>query len=144
MSLLRSHSTSFVTALGVLLVSFSAFAAETREFDIEAVQLNKVKYWRPTEAAVKKGAQFSPKDGVKFTVKKGDTVILHPVSKIEGPNNIHGFAIDEFKVEALADDKGLVKYKGKEIKFVADKVGDFKIRCHLHPAHVGGQLTVTE
>ena len=125
------------------LTSLSAFA-ETRQFFVEALEKNKTKFWIPTKASMKEGAAFSEKEGVKFTVKKGDTVVFHLVSKIKGANNIHGFAIDEYKVEALVDDKGLFKSKDKEINFVADKPGTFKIRCHLHPAHVGGELIVSE
>jgi plastocyanin len=140
----RSSSLSLLATLGVLFFSVPVFAAETHEFDVQAVQINQAKYWLPTEMSQKKGAEFSLKNGATFTVKKGDTVIFHPISKIEGPNNIHGFAIDEFKVAAVVDDKGLVKSKEKEIKFVADKAGEFKIRCQLHPAHIGGMLTVTD
>ena len=84
----------------------------------------------------------------KLKLKKGDTVKIHAISKIGGKNNIHGFAIDEFRVQALVDDKGLVDSKGnhtdQDIEFVANKTGIFPIRCHLHPAHVGGQLVVLE
>src|SRR6266700_387706 len=32
--------------------------------------------------------------------------------------------------------------KSKDVKFTADKAGIFPIKCHLHPAHVVGQLVV--
>ena len=55
------------------------------------------------------------------------------------PSGIHGFAIPDF------DQKDEVK-KGekKTLSFVASKAGIFPIKCHLHPAHVGGQLVILE
>jgi plastocyanin len=132
-------------AISLILSSMNAFA-ETREFKVDAVEINKTKYWLPAHFKIKKNdLKFKvPAEAGDFTVKKGDTVIFRLVSKIGGANNIHGFAIDEYKIEALVDDKGLVNSKEKEIKFVADRPGTFPIRCQLHPAHVGGHLIVQE
>jgi nitrosocyanin len=83
-------------------------------------------------------------DGTKFwfpssiTVKKGDTVKIHAVSKVPGTPSVHGFSIPAYKVEVVADEKG------KDVEFVADKAGIFPINCQLHPAHVGAQLIVLE
>lgn len=93
-----------------------------QHFRSVAVEVNNTKFWIPST----------------FIVKKGDTVEFDLVSNIPGANNVHGFAIDDFKVEAL------VTGKGEKVKFVADKAGIHPIRCHLHPAHVGGQLVVLE
>lgn len=60
------------------------------------------------------------------------------MSKIKGANNIHGFKLPAFNVEALAD------AKGKDAEFLADQTGKFPFHCHLHPAHVGGNVTVEE
>ena len=118
--------------------------ANTREFFVNAIELSEVKMWLPSN----------------FTVKKGDTVVFHLKSKIKGANNIHGFTIKDYGVEVLVDAQGIVQdtknkeskkdakdKDGKEIAdlvFVADKAGVFDIRCHIHPAHVGGQLVVLE
>src|SRR5262249_1879779 len=91
---------SALTLFTLALSSASAFA-ETKEFDVYAVEINKTKYWLPSEVSQKKGAEFSLDKGAQFTVKKGDTVVFHPVSKIQGANNIHGFAIKEYNVSAL-------------------------------------------
>jgi nitrosocyanin len=110
---------------GFLLLVFlmaSSLRAETRDFSLTAVEVNGTKFWLPSS----------------LIVKKGDTVKIHAVSKVPGAGNTHGFAIDEFKVQEVVDTKG------KEIQFIADKAGIFPIRCHLHPAHVGGQLLVQE
>jgi heme/copper-type cytochrome/quinol oxidase subunit 2 len=113
----------------ILFLGLSFFALEhanasgsVQELQIAAVEINGTKFWFPST----------------IIAKKGDTVKLHAISKIGGKNNIHGFAIDAFKVQALVGDKLT------DIEFVADKAGIFPIRCHLHPAHIGGQLLVTE
>lgn len=108
--------------IGLFSVLSSAYAAGTQELQIAAVEINGTKFWFPST----------------IIAKKGDTVKIHAVSKIGGKNNIHGFAIDAFKIQALVGEKTT------EIEFVADKAGIFPIRCHLHPAHIGGQLLVTE
>src|SRR3954451_17464884 len=111
------------TALVALIfVSLNAYA-ETKEFKVDAIEINKTKYWLPADFKAKKNdPNFKVPEGAgDFKVKKGDTVVFHLISKIGGKNNIHGFAIDEYKVEALVDDKGVVNSKEKDIKFVANK-----------------------
>ena len=103
------------------LASSAAFA-EARTFNVSAVEVDGVKFWLPST----------------LVVKKGDTVKIHAVSKVPGANSVHGFAIDAFNVKEVIDTKG------KDISFTADKAGVFAIYCHMHPAHVGGQLVVLE
>lgn len=124
----------FVLSLFGIANSFTTFtfASETKTLSVTAVEISGTKFWLPST----------------LVVKKGDSVKIHAISKVGGANNIHGFAIDEFKVQALVNDKGLVDDKGahldKDIEFVANKAGVFPIRCHLHPMHVGGQLVVID
>ncbi len=99
-----------------------AAAAETRAFTATAVEIAGTKFWLPSS----------------FTVKKGDVVKIQLATKVPGANNVHGFAIDAFKIEKVVDEKGA------SVEFTADKVGIFPLRCHMHPAHVGGQLIVLE
>jgi nitrosocyanin len=113
-----------------LLLAFSAAfllthaaQAEERKFQTFAVEINKVKFWIPST----------------FVVKKGDVVKIHALSKVPGPNSVHGLAIDAFKIALVADNK-----KGADAEFTADKAGIFPIHCQLHPPHVGGQLIVLE
>lgn len=108
-------------AVLVFVAAFSA-SAEVRNFTLTAVEINGTKFWLPSI----------------LIVKKGDKVKIRIVSKVPGANSVHGFAIDEFKIQEIADPKG------REIEFVADKAGVFQMRCHLHPAHIGGQLDVRE
>lgn len=106
--------------LGLILTATSAFA-ETRKFNLYTVETSGVKMWVPST----------------IVVKKGDDVEITAMSKL-GKGTIHGFTIEGYKIVEAADDKG------KLIKFTADKAGIFDFRCHLHPAHVGGQLIVLE
>lgn len=57
-----------------------------------------------------------------IVVKKGDSVRILATSK----DVTHGFAIKEYGINAV-----LHKGKNTEIKFVADKVGTFVIRCSV-------------
>ncbi|MBI4387213.1 MAG: cupredoxin domain-containing protein [Elusimicrobia bacterium] len=69
--------------------------------------------------------------------KKGEKVRIQLINKT--PSGVHGFAIDEFQVKIQ------VSEKDKEIvEFTADKAGLFKTYCHMHPAHLTGQLLVLE
>ena len=112
--------TLFIAA-SLALLSFNTFAAEIHVQEV-AVEIDGTKFWFPST----------------ITVKKGDTVKIHLVSKVPGSNPVHGFAIDAYKVQEVID------AKGKDIEFVADKAGIFPIRCQLHPGHVGGELVVLE
>lgn len=114
-----------VVALAALIAGFAAAPtahAETRSFSMHTVEISGTKFWLPST----------------IVAKKGDKVKIRIVSKVPGANSVHGFAIDDFKIQEIADPKG------KELELVADKAGVFTIRCHLHPAHVGGQLVVME
>jgi nitrosocyanin len=69
--------------------------------------------------------------------KKGDEVTLKLINK--APSGLHGFQIPAFKIK-----ENLKKGETKKVTFKADKAGIFQINCHLHAAHVGGQLVITE
>ncbi len=80
-------------------------------------------------------------DGVKQWVpgtiiaKKGETVELTLINN--APSGVHGFFIPDFKVR-----KEILKGKKEVVTFTADKEGLFEMKCHMHPAHVGGQLYI--
>jgi nitrosocyanin len=113
----------FSVSMIALSLSLSAFAG-TQTIKETAVEINGVKFWFPSN----------------ITVKKGDIVKIHLVSKVPGDASkaTHGFAIDAYKVQEVVD------ASGKDVEFKADKAGIFPIRCQLHPGHVGGQLIVLE
>ena len=96
--------------------------AATQTINVVAVEAGGAKFWFPST----------------ITVKKGDTVKITATSKVPAPNSAHGFAIDDFKIQEVIDEKG------KTFEFVANKAGIYPIRCQMHPAHIGGQLVVLE
>ena len=70
------------------------------------------------------------------TAKKGDTVTLKLINRHADE---HGYEIAAFNVKEVVDGN-----KTKDVTFKADKAGIFPIKCHLHPAHVVGQLVVLD
>ena len=74
-----------------------------------------------------------------FIVKKGEKVRFKLFNRVKADPNVHGFAIDEFNVKV-----DVYRDKAETVEFVADKPGLFRIWCHLHPAHLPGQLLVLE
>lgn len=68
-------------------------------------------------------------------VKKGDDVEITLINNV--PSGEHGFFIPDFKVTKVVG-----RNKKEVVTFKADKDGLFNMKCHLHPAHVGGQLLV--
>lgn len=91
----------------------------TRKVTIVNVEYEGTKIWLPGTIAV----------------RKGTTVELTLINN--APSGQHGFAIHDFGV-AVVVEKGTPAHAS----FVADREGVFPIICHLHPAHVGGQLIV--
>ncbi len=90
-----------------------------------------------TEGAVVNGKPSTVKQWLPGTIvaKKGDEVELTLINNV--PSGDHGFFIPDFKITKV------VKKGVKEVvKFKVDKEGVFEMKCHLHPAHIGGQLVV--
>ncbi len=116
-----------IIALTCVAFSFSALAA-TRSLTI-------VNY--ETAGPVVDGKSTTVKQWLPGTIvaKKGDDVELTLINNV--PSGDHGFLIPDFKITKV------VKKGVKEVvKFKADKDGVFEMKCHLHPAHIGGQLVV--
>lgn len=104
--------------LAFMSLSLSAFAAK-RSITIVNYETDGVKQWLPGS----------------IIVKKGDDVEITLINNV--PSGDHGFFIPDFKITKV------VKKGVKEVvTFKADKEGLFDMKCHLHPAHVGGQLLV--
>jgi len=74
-----------------------------------------------------------------LVVPKGSTVTLKLINNVPSDPKEHGFAIPAYNIAETA-----VRGEPKTVTFTADKVGVFPITCHLHPAHVGGQLVVLQ
>lgn len=101
-----------------LLMSFSVMA-EKREITIVNYEYEGVKQWLPGT----------------IIVKKGDDVTLTLINNV--PSGVHGFFIPDFNIR-----KEVKKGVKEVVTFKADKDGLFAMKCHMHPAHVGGQLLV--
>src|SRR5690242_18123788 len=100
MTMIRFSMFLFSLGLFGILTSLSSSysLASTVTIQEDAVEINGTKFWFPST----------------IIAKKGDTIKIHAVSKIgkEGdPSNVHGFAIDQFKVSEVVD------IKGKDIEF---------------------------
>lgn len=74
-----------------------------------------------------------------IVARKGDKVVLKLVSNVPSDPSQHGFAIPDYKVAEIVD-----RGQPKTMEFTADRTGVFPIICQLHPAHVAGQLLVTD
>ena len=94
----------------------------TQVFRMFTVEMSGTKFWLPST----------------LVVKKGSKVKLQLVTKIAPPNHVHGFKIPDYNIEAVVTDQV------SEVEFTADRAGIFPILCHLHAAHIGGQLIVLE
>lgn len=100
------------------MLSFAALA-EKREITLVNYETNGVKQWLPGTIMAKKG------DDIEITLINN------------APSGVHGFIIPAFNVR-----KEILKGTKQVVKFKADKEGLFEMKCHLHPAHVGGQLLI--
>jgi len=72
-----------------------------------------------------------------LVVKKGSKVTLKLINNVPSDPKEHGFAIPAYNIAET-----VVRGEPKTVEFTSDKAGIFPITCHLHPAHVGGQLVV--
>jgi len=101
-----------------LALSLSALA-ETRSITLVNYETDGVKQWLPGT----------------IIAKKGDDIEITLINNV--PSGIHGFFIPDYNVR-----KDVKKGVKEVVRFKADKEGLFSMKCHLHPAHVGGQLLV--
>ena len=74
-----------------------------------------------------------------LVVKKGTKVTLNLINNVPADPKEHGFAIPAYNIAETVN-----RGEPKTVEFTADKAGVFPITCHLHPAHVGGELVVLE
>lgn len=96
-------------------------AAPTKTFTVVAEQINKSKFWFPSNIMVNQG------DKVKLVLK----------NDIEGADATHGFTIPAYGITEV-----VTRGAPKTVTFTADKAGIFPYSCQLHPAHIGGELLV--
>ena len=70
-----------------------------------------------------------------IAAKKGTKISLKLINN--APSGQHGFSIPAYDVAVV-----VAKGEPGTAEFTADREGIFPIICHLHPAHIGGQLIV--
>jgi nitrosocyanin len=87
------------------------------------VEYEKTKIWLPGTIVAKKGAKVS----------------LKLINNVPSDPAEHGFAIPAYNIAEVVK-----RGETKTVEFTADKAGIFPLTCHLHPAHVAGQLVVLE
>jgi nitrosocyanin len=71
-----------------------------------------------------------------IVAKKGDSVKLKLINRHADE---HGYEIPAYGIKEVVEGN-----KTKDVTFMANKAGIFPIKCHLHPAHVVGQLIVLD
>ena len=112
-----------VIAAGAMLCVGLALPVTAGEIALTVVNIETpqgVKIWEPASVVA----------------KRGDTVALKLINRHADE---HGYEIAAFNVKEVVDGN-----KTKDVSFKADKSGIFPIKCHLHPAHVVGQLLVLD
>jgi nitrosocyanin len=75
-----------------------------------------------------------------FIVKKGEKVRLTLINN--APSGVHGWACDEFNIKVAVNNDE--KDNKKTVEFTPTKTGLFRTYCHLHPAHIGGEILVID
>jgi nitrosocyanin len=113
--------TSLLAAVGLLGVAAGPVTAGEVVLTVVNIETPQgVKIWEPPS----------------IVAKKGDTVTLKLINR--HPDE-HGWEVAAFGIKEVVEGN-----KSKDVTFTVDKSGVFPIRCHLHPAHVVGQLVVLE
>ncbi len=114
-----------VAVMSLLLFSGMPAAGQNvdREITVINIEFEGSKVWVPAT----------------LVVKKGERIRVKLINKVKSDPNVHGFAIPDFDVKV-----DVYRDKPETVEFTADKAGVFKVWCHLHPAHIGGQLLVLE
>lgn len=111
-----------VVILGLTAAAFAhavgAPMMATKEYTLLNVELEGSKIWLP---------------GL-LVLKRGEEAKLKLINKHKDP---HGFAVDELKLQAVVEGGAT-----REVTIKPARAGTFRTYCHLHPAHIGGQIIV--
>jgi plastocyanin len=108
--------------LSVIALALPAFRAvpapTTREFLLSADVVNASNRWYPSN----------------LIAYAGDTIVFNATNR---GTITHGFTVDGLGIQAVLD-------PGENQRFTAQSVGAglYRYYCHLHGAHIGGQLLV--
>ncbi len=118
-----AHAATPTTGQGPAPIPAAPVAAEpvTRAFTLIGTEYQGSKFWTPGTLICYQGER------IKLTV----------TNKIMSEPKVHGFSVPDFGIR-----KEIESGKTEVIEFIADKPGIHSLFCHLHPAHIGGQLLV--
>ena len=118
-------SRAWIAVAGVLTVLIIVPAGADTHRELQAVNINYEgnNVWTPGT----------------YVAKKGEKIRFKLFNRVKTDPNVHGFAIDEFSVKV-----DVYRDQPETVEFTANKAGVFRIWCHLHPAHLPGQLLVLE
>ncbi|MGH2403833.1 MAG: cupredoxin domain-containing protein [bacterium] len=112
-----------VLCVGLIVSAAPSYAVgapmmKTKEATLLNVELEGSKIWLPG----------------MLVLKRGEEVKLKLINKHKDP---HGVAVDELRLQAVVDGGAT-----KEVVVKPARAGTFRLYCHLHPAHIGGQVIV--
>lgn len=93
-------------------------AESLQEFTLTSMVVQGAKVWSPATLTIPKG------HAVKLKLKNTTDAA-------------HGFSIDELNIKEV-----IPPGEVKEVTIKVDQAGSMRFYCHLHPAHVGGELVV--
>jgi nitrosocyanin len=123
---MRTLGATLAGLVCLITLAAPATAAEstgTMSFTVVNVEYEGTKIWLPAT----------------LVVKKGTRVTIKLINNVKSDPNQHGYAIPAYNVAEIVN-----RGETKTVEFTADKAGIFPTICHLHPAHVGGELVVLE
>jgi len=100
----------------VLMLGAGDATAEPKKFTLINVALDGSKIWLPSS----------------LMVHQGEEVELTLINKLDDP---HGFQIEDLGIEEVVQPKAQTT-----VKFTASQPGAHSYICHIHPAHIGGQI----
>jgi plastocyanin len=110
-------------AMILVLGSSSGVRAQDREFTLINIKYEGKVIWLPS----------------LLVVKKGEKVKLTLVNNVKDDPEVHGYSIPQFDVKA-----DVKRGTPSIVEFMASEAGLFDTNCHLHPAHLKGQILVLE
>ncbi len=120
----RTLAAAVALATSIVMTCGAAHAkATTRSFTIVNIDYEGSKIWVPST----------------LVVNEGDTVSIKLINNVPGDPNQHGFAVPALNVQVV-----VTRGTPETVELIAKKAGVYDIKCHLHPAHVGGQLVVLD
>jgi len=89
------------------------------------------------------GAKVWVPEPVNIKIKKGSVVKVELINHLD---DAHGFHLPQFTDPLVVPGK-LSNQDSPKILFSFEanqKPGTYEFRCHMHPAHVGGSLQITD